>query len=330
MRNLVTGASGFIGSFIAEELIKKGEEVRAFVRKTSDTKFLKSIGAEIFCGDLHDAVTINESVKGIDKVFHSAAMVGDWVPREEAFRINVNATKLLLKAAKIAGVKRFIYVSSLAVLGMEDHYGTPSNPPASGTGDIYADTKIAAENIVTAFGKKERFPVTIIRPGFVFGPRDNKVIPTMVDFLKRGKYMFIGSGKNKVNMIYVENLADAAIKASNSDRAIGEAYNLTNDSGMTMMDVVDMVAKLWGYKRPTKHVPKPVAYVLCAALEFFAHLAKAKNPPLLNKTRLKFLSLNLDFDISKARDHLGYTPKVDMLEGLKRTKRWIEKEGIVK
>jgi nucleoside-diphosphate-sugar epimerase len=326
MKNLVTGATGFIGSFIAEELIKRGEGVRVLVRKTSNTKFLRDLGVELCYGDLSDAASVSTALKGVDKVFHSAALVGDWVPREEAYKINVEGTRFLLNASSDEKIKRFVYVSSLAVLGMRDHHKTPSNPPSEKTGDVYADTKIDAENMVTEFGRKNDLPFTVIRPGFVFGPRDDKVIPRMVDFLKKGKYMFIGSGRNKVNMIYVENLAGAVIEASYSDKTLGQVYNITNDSGMTMMDIVYMVSDLWGYKRPDKHVPKGVAYVLCNTLEFFARLTNAKEPPLLNKTRMKFLSLNLEFDILKIKMDLGYRPKVDMLEGLKRTKAWMERQ----
>jgi len=329
MRNLVTGATGFIGSFIAEELIRRGEKVRALVRKTSKTSFLESLGIELFYGDMRDAESLRRAVKGMDKVFHSAAIVGDWVPRHEAQLTNVEGTRILLEALLEEKVKRFIFVSSLAVLGMKDHHGTPSNPPACKTGDVYADSKIDAENLVTEFCRKNSLPFTVIRPGFVFGPRDEKVIPRMADFLKKGKYVFVGSGRNKVNMIYIENLADAVVNASYSDKTVGQVYNITNDSGMTMMDVVNAVSDLWGFKRPTKHVPKRVAYLLCAVMEFFARLANAKEPPLLNKTRLKFLSLNLDFDISKIKEDIGYRSKIDMLEGLKRTKTWMEKEKIL-
>ena len=324
MTNLVTGASGFIGSFIAEELIKKGEKVRAFVRNTSDTSFLRSINAEIFKGNLNDPVSIRDAVKGVDKIFHSAAMVGDWVPREEAFRVNVEGTRHLLEAATNEKIKRFVFISSLAVLGMRDHHKTPADAPRIKTNDIYADTKIDSEELVIEFGKRRKLPFTVVRPGFVFGPRDNKVIPRIVDFLGKGKYAFVGSGNNKINMIYVENLSDAVVKAGSSDKALGQIYNVTNDSGMSMKDLVYMVSELWGYKKPNKHIPKKLAYTICNIMEFFARARKAKEAPLLNKTRLKFLTLNLDFDNSKAKSELGYNPKINMMEGLKRTKTWME------
>ncbi len=329
MKNLVTGATGFIGSHIAEKLVKRGEKVRVLARKTSNVKFLKSLGVEIVYGDLTDAQSIRQAVKGMDKIFHSAAIVGDWVPRETAYNVNVGGTKKVLEAANGEKVKRFIYVSSLAVLGMRDHHKTPSNPPANLTGDVYADTKIDSEKLVVSYCTDNKIPFSVIRPGFVFGPRDAKVIPGMVNYIKNGRFIFVGSGLNKVNMIYVENLANAVVDASYSAKSLNQVYNVTNDSGMTMMDVVNMVSDMWGFNRPKKHIPKQVAYTLCSILEFFARLTRAKKPPLLNKTRLKFLSLNLDFDIGKIRQELGYTPQVDMKEGLRRTKAWLETENKV-
>ncbi len=324
MKNLVTGATGFIGSFIAENLVKKGEHVRALVRNTSDTALLKDLGVDIFYGDLTDSRSVKEAVKGMDKVFHSAAMVGDWMPRKEAYKVNVEGTRWLVEAAVEEKVERFIFVSSLAVLGMRDHHGTPDNAPRTKANDIYADTKIDSEALVEEYGRLYNLPFTIIRPGFVFGPRDKKVIPRMVDFIRRGKFIFIGKGDNKINMIYIENLADIIVKASTIDRAIGQIYNVTNDSGMTMKDLAFMVSDLWGLKRPRKHIPKKAAYVICNMFESFARLTNSKKTPLFNKTRLKFLSLNLDFDISKIKRELSYSPHVDMLEGLKRTKEFIE------
>ena len=324
MKNLVTGATGFIGSHIAENLVKKGERVRVFVRKTSNTEFLRSLGVEIFCGDLNNPDSVNEAVKEMDRVFHSAAMVGDWIPKEEAYRVNVEGTRHLVEAALNKKVKRFVYVSTLGVLGMKDHYKTPPDAPRIKVNDPYVDTKVDSEKLVIEYGRKRGLPFTVIRPGFVFGPRDNKVIPGMISFLKKGKFIFIGSGKNKINMIYVENLADVIVKASDSDKALGQIYNVTNDSSMVMMDLVYMVSDLWGYERPTKHVPKIAAYMLCNVMEFFARIANSKKPPLINKTRLKLLSLNLDFDITKAKEELGYRPAVDMEEGLRRTKEWLD------
>jgi nucleoside-diphosphate-sugar epimerase len=234
MRNLVTGATGFVGSHIAERLIKEGEEVVALVRKASNTKFLSDIGVKLTYGDINDAGSLKRAMYGIDVVYHSAALADEWISPKEAYRVNVEGTKNLLDAAREANVKRFIFISSLAVLGMKDHHGTPADAPYYKTGDSYIDTKIDSEQLVMDYYKRYNFPVIVIRPGFVFGPRDGKLIPRLSERLGKKQFMFVGSGKNKINAVYIENLTDAIISAAKNEKAIGQKYNVTNDSDMTL------------------------------------------------------------------------------------------------
>ncbi len=327
MRNLVTGATGFVGSHIAERLIKEGEEVVALVRKTSNTGFLYSIGARCAYGDINDLESVKEAMQGIDIVYHSAALADEWISPKEAYRVNVEGTGNLLDTAREAKVKRFVFISSLAVLGMRDHHGTPADAPYHKTGDSYIDTKINSEQLVMDYYKKYDLPVTVVRPGFVFGPRDNKLIPRLSDRLGKKQFMFVGSGKNKINAVYVENLTDAIISAARSEKAVGQKYNVTNDSGMTLEALVLKIVDIWKFDTPRKHIPKFMAYLVCNILTALARLTKAKEPPYITKTRIKFLSLNLDFDIDKTKNDLGYNPRVSIEEGLRRTKDWMEKNA---
>ncbi|MDP3730030.1 MAG: NAD-dependent epimerase/dehydratase family protein [Candidatus Omnitrophota bacterium] len=327
MRNLVTGAAGFIGSHIAERLIKNGEEVIALVRKTSNTKFLSGLGVKFAYGDINDPGSVKRAMQGIDIVYHSAALADEWISPKEAYRVNVEGTKNILDAAMEAKVKRFVFISSLAVLGMKDHHGTPADAPYHKTGDSYIDTKIDSERLVMDYYRKYGLPVTVVRPGFVFGPRDNKLIPRLSDRLGKKQFMFVGSGKNKINAVYIENLTDAIISAGLSEKAVGQKYNVTNDSGMTLEALVLSIVDIWKFERPKKHIPKFMAYLVCNVLTAMARLAKAKEPPYITRTRIKFLSLNLDFDIDKTKKDLGYSPRVSIEEGLRRTKDWMDKNA---
>ena len=324
MKTLVTGATGFIGSHIAEYLKNNNEDVVALVRKTSDTSFLESIGVPLCIGELNDPASLKESLVGVEKVYHSAALADEWISHETARKINVEGTKNLLEASKDAGVKRFIFVSSLAVLGMRDHHGTPADSPYKKTGDAYIDTKIDSEQMALEYYRAYGLPVTVVRPGFVFGPRDKKLIPRIVGKLKDNKFMFVGSGKNKMNIVYIDNLIDAIIRAGNADSSIGKVYNVTNGSPIDIETFINQVADLWGIERPVKRIPKKAAYFLCSILEGGARLVNSPTPPFVTKTRIKFLCLNLDFDIEKTRNELGYCPNVAIDEGLKRTKDWME------
>ncbi|MBI5124223.1 MAG: NAD-dependent epimerase/dehydratase family protein [Candidatus Omnitrophica bacterium] len=327
MKNLVTGATGFIGSYIAERLFRDGEEVAALVRGTSNINFLKTIGVKFAYGDINDIESVRTAMKGMDVVYHSAALADEWISAKEAYRVNVEGTKNLLDAAGENKVKRFVFISSLAVLGMKDHYGTKSDAPYHKTGDSYIDTKIDSEKLVMDYYKKYGLPVTIVRPGFVFGPRDNKLIPRISERLRKKQFMFVGSGKNKINTVYIENLADAIILAGRSDKSIGKAYNVTNDSGMILEDLIYKIVDIWRFEKPKKHIPKALAYLVCHILASWARLVRAKEPPYITKTRIKFLSLNLDFDITSTRNDLGYSPRISIEEGLKKTKEWMEKAG---
>jgi nucleoside-diphosphate-sugar epimerase len=327
MKNLVTGATGFVGSHIAERLIKEGEDVTALVRKTSDIKFLSGLGVKFAYGDINDLELVKKAIGGMDIVYHSAALADEWISPKEAHRVNVEGTRNLLEAAVEAKVKRFVFISSLAVLGMRDHHGTPADAPYHKTGDSYIDTKIDSEQLVMDYYDKYGLPVTVVRPGFVFGPRDNKLIPRLSDRLGKKQFMFVGSGKNKINAVYIENLTDAIISAARSEKAVGQKYNVTNDSGMTLEDLVLKITNTWNFDTPKKHIPKFMAYFVCNILTGMARLAKAKEPPYITKTRIKFLSLNLDFDITKTRNDLGYKPRISIEEGLKRTKEWMEKNA---
>jgi len=325
MKNLVTGATGFIGSFIAERLAKDREEVIALVRRTSNTAFLNSIGVRLAYGDINDFNSLKNVMKGVDRVFHSAAIADEWISAEEAYRVNVEGTKNLLECARQEGVKRFIFVSSLAVLGMKNHYKTGPDAPYQKSGDSYIDTKIDSEALALDYCRDFGLPVTVVRPGFVFGPRDKKLIPRIVERLRTKSFAFIGSGKNRINAVYVENLTDAIIAAAKNENSIGRTYTVTNDSGLSLEEFIFDIADTWQLARPKRHVPKPVASGLCYLLGAWARATKSKKPPYITKARIKFLSLNLDFDISKTKEELGYSPHVNIEEGLRRTREWTEK-----
>lgn len=324
MRTLVTGATGFIGSHIAEHLKDSGEDVVALVRVTSDTSFLESIDVPLCVGELNDPESLEKALLGVDRVYHSAALADEWISPEIARKVNVDGTRNLLEASRKAVVKNFIFISSLAVLGMRDHHGTPADSPYKKTGDPYIDTKIDSEKLAVDYYRKHRIPVTVVRPGFVFGPRDPKLLPRIVGKLKDDKFMFVGHANNKMNIVYIDNLIDAVIAAGEKEIAIGSVYNVTNDTDIDIKTFISRVADTWGIKMPAKHIPKNLAYFLCDVIEGGARLLKSPEAPFITKTRLKFLSLNLDFDIEKTKAELGYAPRVSIEEGLRRTRDWME------
>jgi nucleoside-diphosphate-sugar epimerase len=288
------------------------------VRKTSDTSLLIHLGAELLTTELNDKDGLKKALEGVDMVYHCAGAVGEWLSKEEAHKVNIEGTKNLLDASVAAKVKRFVHVSSLAVLGMRHHYNTSAEAPYRLTGDAYSDTKIESERIVIDYYRRKGLPVVVIRPGFVFGARDRRFLPRMLKLLEENKFAFLGKGNNIMNLVYIDNLIDVLVEAGTNEKAVGQKYNVTNKDKVTMRDFVYMISDIRGIKRPTKSIPTPLARLLATSLEFFSRITKSQNPPFVTKARIKVASLNLDFDISKTINDLGYDSKVTIREGLER------------
>ncbi len=305
----ITGATGLVGSHATEEALRRGHRVRALVRPSSDTRLLREWGVETIVGDLEDQKALQAGVAGADWVFNCAAKVGDWGSLTEFRRLNVDALRLLLEAAVPAGLDRFVHVSSLGVYEGRDHHGTDETvPPATNSLDAYTRSKTEAEALVLEYARTHALPAAIIRPGFIYGERDRTVLPKLLLNLRRGSFMYFGSGEQVLNCIYVKNLVEGIFLAAESPAAIGEVFNLTDGERITKKQFVGRIAELAGLTPPSRHLPLKLAKVLATLVEGGAKLRGAKNPPIINKARYKFLGLNLDYSIEKARRVLGYRP----------------------
>ncbi len=324
MKTLITGATGLVGSHIAEKLSHEGDQVFALVRDSSDTRFIESLGVRLRYGSITDPLAVYAAVEGMDRICHAAALTEEWAPRELSYEVNVEGTENLLEASLGRDVKRFFYISSLSVMGFRHHYNTGLETDYAKPGDPYIDTKMDAEKLVRRFSRFG-LATTILRPGFMYGPRDRRFLQRILSHLEHGTFRFIGDGKNKMNLNYAGNFADAVALAGRTPRSVGQVYNIANDDkSLDMETFIFKVADLWGYPRPKSHVPVIVARTATEIMERWAKLTHKKEPPYLTKTRLKFLSHNLEFDISKAREELGFENRVRIDEGLAITKRWME------
>ncbi len=323
---LVTGATGLVGSHLVEYIAKHGYKIRCFVRPSSDVSFLETIkNVEIVQGDLTRAVSIEKAVKGMDIVFHCAAMVSDWADRETMVRTNVGGTENLIQACLKSKVKRMVMISSLAVLGMDEQIDTDETAPYVYTGDNYNYTKIESEKKVLEAYREKGLPVVIVRPPYIYGPRDRQLLPRVVKFLKEGKFKFIGTGENPFSLVYVKNFVTALALLCDNDKAIGQIYHITDGHDITRKEFIGKLASKFGYPMPTVHVPVQVAKIACPVLEFINKATRSHKPPLLNKFKMKFMHTPLTFDISKAKNQIGYKPSVPFDKALDETVEWFKK-----
>ncbi len=315
----MTGATGLVGGHAAGKAVELGHRVRALVRPSSDSRALERLGVELVIGDLEDRSALQKGAAGADWIFNCAAKVGDWGALAEFRRLNVLALRLLLDVALDHGLERFVHVSSLGVYEGRDHHGTDeTTPPAANSLDAYTRSKTEAEALVLDYHRARKLPATILRPGFIYGENDRTVLPKLLLNLRRGSFAYFGSGEQALNCVYVKNLVHAMFLAAENPAAVGEVFNITDGVPVTKKQFVGAVAKLAGLEPPTRHLPLGLARVLANLVEGVAKLRGAKNPPIINKARFKFLGLHLDYSIAKARRVLGYEPPYSFDEAIAR------------
>jgi 2-alkyl-3-oxoalkanoate reductase len=319
-RYLITGATGFVGSHIAEACAGRGIPVSTLSRSGSDTSFLDHLGVTVHRGDLTDPEAVRRALEGADVVVHCAAKVGDWGPVEEYRAVNVEGLRGLLDACTGRPLHRFVHLSSLGVYAARHHHGTDESEPLPAEHmDGYTQTKVEAEHLVLKYHSEHRVPVVVLRPGFIYGPRDRTLIPRLADALKKGKLKLLGGGGLTLNSIYVGNLADAVFLAVERPEAVGQIYNLTDDTPMTKQRFIDAVADGFGLEKPRQVLPLWLANFVAWLLLNHPRLMKKLGAPRLTAAQRKFLLLNLDFSIEKAKRELGYRPRVSFEDGMRQT-----------
>jgi nucleoside-diphosphate-sugar epimerase len=320
---LVTGATGFVGSHVAEALVKRGDAVRTIARPGSDTKLLEQLGVTIVRGDLTDTDAIKQAAAGVDVVIHCGAKVGDWGPVDEYRKVNVEGLRLLLDAVAGTPLARFVLISSLGVYAARHHYGTDETEPLPESHiDGYTQSKVEAEKLALEYHRTRNVPVTVLRPGFIYGPRDRSVLPRIVARLKERSVIYIARGRYALNTTHVANLVDAILLAVDAPAAVGEVFNVTDGEFVTKRRFFEAIADGVGVPRPRGSVPVWLARFIANWRESVFRRKNKPHPPRATQAQLKFAGLNLDFSIAKARTRLGYDPRVSFDEGMKQAIEW--------
>jgi 2-alkyl-3-oxoalkanoate reductase len=316
MRILVTGAGGFIGSHLVEELLRGGHEVRAM-----DIAPPATAAQEQLRGDVTRVEDCRAGVAGCDAVCHLAARVGDWGPAAEYLRVNVEGTRTLLTAAREARARRFVLVSSVAVHHYRGLRRADEETPRDGRINAYCRSKIAAEDVVR--GEAGAMEWTIARPGvFPFGPRDRTSFVHLARALERGRLGYVAGGRALITTVYVENLALGLRLALEHPRAVGETFLFGDDGEVSWRELLSRFAAALGAPPPRLSLPLAVLYPLAWVWEGIYRLLGVRRPPLLTRYRLLLAARDCHFVSDKARSLLGYTPRVDLDEGVRRTVEW--------
>ena len=324
---LVTGATGFVGSHVADALISRGS-VRCLVRPDSDTAHLKAIGADLVPGDLTDPAAVAKACEGVDAVLHCAAKVGDWGNVEEFRKVNVGGLRALLDAVRGKPLMRFVQVSSLGVYAARHHYGTDESEPLPESHiDGYTQSKVECEKLALEEYRKHGTPVTVVRPGFIYGPRDRTVLPRLAKRLAKRDIVYISKGKHALNTTYVGNLVDAILLALDKPAAVGEVFNVTDGEFVSKKRFFEAIADGLELPRPKGSIPLWLAKILARWREAKFRRQGRPNPPRITQASVKFAGLNLDFATGKARTVLGWEPRVGFDEGMAAALEWFKTQG---
>lgn len=314
---LITGATGLVGRHFARRAVDAGYDVQALVRSHSDRSALDGLPVGFVDGDLAKPETLPSALAEADIVVHAAAHVGDWGPPEKYRAINVVALEHMLVAAeRQRRLERWIQISSLGVYPARHHYGTDETvPPDLGGLDGYTQTKAEAEILINRHVREHGLPAVILRPGFIYGSGDRHALTRIVEKIEAGKMKFLGRGDKLLNNTSVENLCDAILLAMEKPGITGETFNIRDERLVTREEFINTVADYLGKPHP-RHVPERLGRVLVGPIETLARWRGRQTPPLLTRAQIKFMTLNLDFSIAKAKRVLGYRPQVDFREGI--------------
>jgi dihydroflavonol-4-reductase len=329
MTTLVTGATGFVGSHVARQLVSAGHPVRILVRKNSNLQLLDGLSVERVEGDLRDAVSLERAMRGIRRVFHVAADYRLWTRNPgELYESNVDGTRLLLEAARDAGVERIVYTSTVATMAVPAHDGVLPNEETRAvlqqmTGH-YKRSKFLAE-LEAVKAASADVPVVIVNPTAPVGPGDWKPTPTgriIVDFLNGKMPAYVDTG---LNVVPVEDVAAGHLLAAEKGR-IGERYIL-GARNMTLKQILDGLAQITGRPAPRVKMPHAVALAAGYADQWISRLTGRE--PQIPVEGVKMSRHRMFVESDKAERELAYKPS-SVEAALERAVRWYQEHGYIR
>ncbi|PQO46672.1 NAD-dependent epimerase/dehydratase family protein [Blastopirellula marina] len=323
MRALVTGGGGFLGRYVVEQLLARGDQVRVLGRR--DYPDLAASGVECVRGDVADAQIVSQACAGMDVVFHTAAIAGIWGRWEDYYQANVVGTENIVAACRQHGVGRLVHTSSPSVTfdGADQNGVDESVPYPTKWLAHYPRSKAIAEQHVLTANEPGKLLTCALRPHLIWGPRDQHLIPRLIERAKSGKLRIVGNGNNLVDMIYVENAAVAHLQAADALTAgatiCGRAYFLSQGEPVVCWDWINDLLKLAEIPPLRRKISYRAAYAIGGLMEAAYRIAgKYDSEPRMTRFLAAQLATNHYFDLSAARRDFGYQPKINMAEGMRR------------
>ncbi|HVS51752.1 MAG TPA: NAD-dependent epimerase/dehydratase family protein [Opitutaceae bacterium] len=321
MTTLVTGGTGFLGRRIVERLLAEGRAVVVLARTPApdlekrDVRFVRAA----LDGD---PAALRAACAGVETVFHVAAKVGVWGRYEDFFRVNVLGTRALLEGAREHGVRRFVYTSTPSVVynGRDLAGADESLPLTQNCPSPYPLTKAIAERDVLA-ANSPALRTVALRPHLIWGVGDPHLVPRVLERARRGRLRIVGAGKNRVDMVHIENAVDAHLLAERAlyggaaSAAAGRPFFITNGEPVVLWDWIDALLRALGEPPVTKHISLRNASAIGAFCEGIWRMLPLRGEPPMTRFVAAELAKDHWFDIGAARRDLGYAPRISMAQG---------------
>ncbi len=319
MSDLVTGATGFTGGHLARRLAAAGRAVRALVRDKTRAVDLAQSGVTLVEGDLRDPQALDRATKGIDVVFHIAAVYRQAGIAADVYRaINATAVQQIVEAAARNGVRRVVHCSTVGVHGDVEHPPANEDAPLK-PGDIYQTTKLEGEQLAREAALRVGIPVTIVRPTGIYGPGDRRLLK-----LFRGvalqRFPMLGSGEIYYHLTHIDDLVEGFRLCADHPAAANRTYILAGGEVTTLNVLVARIAEVAGVTPPRVHLPVWPFWAAGAVCEAVC-VPLGIEPPIYRR-RVDFYTKSRAFDISRARAEIGYAPSVGLRDGIARTLAW--------
>jgi len=323
MTAAVTGATGFLGSALVTELVKRQQSVRILARDEKKARQQFGDTVTISPGDITDAMQVQRTVDGATTLYHLAGhLYHPSIPPELYRQTHVEGTRILLRACRgQTQLRRIVHVSTTGVFGVTGETPAAEDAPFAPT-NPYEATKLEGEQLALKAYQEQGLPVTVVRPGLVYGPGDLHLLG-FFGSINKGRFRVIDGGKALLHPVYIDDLVAALLLCAEGPQAPGRSYNIAGERPVSVRELAVAIAHALGRELPAGSIPLWLANL---ASDLFTVMPgmRGEHAPL-TRSRVKFLTNSRIYDIRRAKSELDYAPAVPLQEGMKLTAAWYYK-----